>query len=74
MARSGHLSCAKCGVNDGTNFVWVGGFMGCVNCDKFATCTHEAPEDFGASDVRDGVLVHPCDDCGIVMVWQVSAA
>lgn len=74
MARSGFLGCARCGVSDGSNLVWVGGLLECRNCDKTAACSHDAPEDFGASQVHDGVLVHPCADCGLVMAWQVSAA
>jgi hypothetical protein len=72
MARSGYLSCATCVVSDGTNLEWVNGLLECRNCDKSATCEHPAPEDFGSSQVYDGVLVHPCSACGLLMAWQIA--
>lgn len=35
-------------------------------------CQHPSPADYGASQVRDGVLVHDCAECGEIMAWTIT--
>lgn len=44
----------------------------CEQCSERFECRHGGPADFGASQVKDGTLVHPCAECGLIMAWSVS--